>query len=109
VENKRLTEKVKNTDDYIRLATKDKQAFINKLGRLEDLEEEIGCPLEVVREALKYGIYFKDLIKDYKLIYIPAVTLTSINTEWYLSNQINICLNVKDYKVLWWLKADKSE
>lgn len=37
----RLTEKVKNTDDYIRLATKDKQEFINKLGRLEDMEEEL--------------------------------------------------------------------
>ena len=39
---RRLTEKVKNTENYIRLATKDKQEFINKLGRLEDLEEEIG-------------------------------------------------------------------
>jgi hypothetical protein len=38
----RLTEKVKNVDDYIKLATKDKQEFINKLGKLEDLEEQIG-------------------------------------------------------------------
>ena len=26
---------------------------IHKLGRLEDLEEELGCPLEVVFEAIK--------------------------------------------------------
>lgn len=49
----RLTEKVKTTDDYIKLATKDKQEFINKLGRLEDLEEQLGCPLEVLVEAFK--------------------------------------------------------
>lgn len=49
----RLTEKVKNTDDYIKLATKDKQEFINKLGKLEDLEEQLGCPLEVFVEAFK--------------------------------------------------------
>ena len=34
---KRLTEKVKDTKSYIRLATKDKQAFIDKLGQYEDL------------------------------------------------------------------------
>ena len=36
----RLTEKVKNTDDYIKLPTKDKQEFIDKLGKLEDLMEK---------------------------------------------------------------------
>ncbi len=40
MENKRLTEKVKNTDDYIKLPTKDKQEFINKLGQVEDLMEK---------------------------------------------------------------------
>ena len=30
----------------------------NKLGKLEDIEEEIGCPLDVVFKALKNGIYF---------------------------------------------------
>lgn len=49
----KLTEKVKTTDDYIKLATKDKQEFINKLGRLEVLEEQLGCPLEVFVEAFK--------------------------------------------------------
>ena len=45
-----LTEKVKNTDDYIKLATKDKQEFINKLGRLEAMEKELGFSLEKLNE-----------------------------------------------------------
>ena len=73
----RLTEKVKGLNDYIKLATKDKQDFINKLGKLEDilqafniesleeltmllelattseeLNKELGCPLEKIVKAL---------------------------------------------------------
>lgn len=31
-----------------------------KLSNLEDLEDELGCPLGVVFKALKYGIYCLD-------------------------------------------------
>ena len=33
---------------------------INKLGKLEDIEEEIGVGLLILFEALKNGIYYKD-------------------------------------------------
>ena len=49
----RLTEKVKDIDDYIKLPTKNKQEFINKLGQLEDIEERLGCPLEEIFEFVK--------------------------------------------------------
>lgn len=52
----RLTEKVKNVDDYIKLPTKDKQEFINKLGKLEDLMEKYE--IENLEEL-------EELIKDY--------------------------------------------
>lgn len=32
----------------------------NKLGKLEDIEQEIGIPLEVLFKALKDGFYFKE-------------------------------------------------
>lgn len=35
----RLTEKVKDMDIYIKLPTKEKQAFLDKLGQYEDLGE----------------------------------------------------------------------
>ena len=33
----------------------------NKLGKLEDLEDELGCPLEVVFKTLKEGILVNDI------------------------------------------------
>ena len=98
----RLTEKVKNTEDYIRLATKDKQEFINKLGELEDLEEQLGCPFLVVFEAIKNGIYDKEgfyytVILD--LDFLRAYPLDLFDEKWQLS----------DYQKTWWLKEDKSE
>ena len=62
----RLTEKVKNTDDYIRLATKDKQEFINKLGRLEDMEEELGFSLEKLNEITHiYANDWENILTEY--------------------------------------------
>ena len=98
----RLTEKVKNNEDYIRLATKDKQEFINKLGRLEDLEEKIGCSFLVVFEGINNGIYDKKgfhytVILD--LDFLRAYPLDLFDEKWQLS----------DYQKTWWLKEDKSE
>lgn len=69
----RLTEKVKNTNDYIRLATKDKQEFINKLGQLEDLQEELGVNdlIHFLKWCIKYrksfiNRSFNDLVGFYK-------------------------------------------
>lgn len=101
----RLTEKVKSTEDYIKLPTKDKQEFINKLGRLDDIEEEIGCPLEVVFKAIYSGIYFYDnYYKDQMMNYIPVLKYNHFEC----GNKPYIRY-LKDYKKTWWLKKDKSE
>ena len=122
----RLTEKVKNTQDYIRLTTKDKQEFINKLGKLEDLEEEIGCPLDMLLNIIKETNTLKhyrtlDIWFDYKgeLISGSFATLQYSNefiieVETYDMFDSNYdCdsyeLKVKDYKKTWWLKEDRSE
>ena len=80
---------------------------IEKLGKLEDLEDELGCPLEVMVKAISNGIYVKDMPKE-DLIKHFGLKLSNIKTEWYLSTNI-ICVNLKDYKTLFWLKEDKSE
>ena len=48
--------------------------LLDKLGKLEDLEEQLGCPLEVVFKALEYGIYAKDLPRDNKGRIIVDIT-----------------------------------
>lgn len=104
----RLTEKLKNTDDYIKLPTKDKQEFINKLGKLENLEEQLGCPLEV-----RCKITTDTTIYD--------VNGNSYEIEYIHSNDFTTCLNggfgsaydfdfkYNEYKKTWFLKKDKSE
>ena len=80
--------------------------LLDKLGKLEDLEEQLGCPLEVVVKALEYGIYAKDLPREE--LSKQFVRLSNVETEWYLINNI-MCVNLKDYKISFWLKKDKSE
>lgn len=76
-----------------------------KLGKLEDLEEEIGCPIEVIFRALKDGIYSKDFRED---ITQRAVLMFWEDYGWIL--QTYSCDEyTKDYKKTWWLKEDKSE
>ena len=76
-----------------------------------EIEEQLGCPLlKVAIEATKNGIYAKDPLDENKLNYIPTVVLLYMENEWYLSNGCgNFRSNVKYYKELFWLKADRSE
>ena len=96
----RFTKYDKKQKQYIRLVSR--LAVDNKLGKLEDLEEQLGCPLDVVFEAIKNGIYDKKgfhytVILD--LDFLRAYPLDLFDEKWQLS----------DYKKTWWLKEDKSE
>ena len=85
---------------------------INKLDELEDLEEELGCPFEVVIKALKDGI----VLENGKLYHCSL----SFHKQQKYSNEdyILICyengesvvgVGVKQYKKTWWLKGEKNE
>ena len=76
---------------------------IKKLSKLEDIEDELGCPLDVVFKALKQiEIYSIDeCFEDLSL----AVDCGG----WYLWNGYGCFLYLKDYKKTWWLKEDLSE
>jgi len=76
------------------------------------LEEQLKCPLDVLFvgiKAVKNGIYAIDLPNENKIKYIPTLTLSNIETEWYLSNHCDFCVNVKGYKDVFWFKDDRSE
>lgn len=121
----RQTEKVQNTENYIRLATKDKQEFINKLGRLEDLEEQLGCPLDVyvkIQWGLVDVIYVKryETVREYwdenglqleqKECLVPR-SITRVDRRYFYYQDL---LGKEDmyfskYGTEFWLKEDKSE
>lgn len=75
--------------------------------KYKGLEDQIGCPFEVVVQAISNGIYVKNMPRE-DLIKHFGLKLSNIKTEWYLSNNI-ICVNLKDYKTLFWLREDMSE
>lgn len=88
---------------------KSMQNCINKLGKLEDLEEELGCPLEVVFKALNEGITF--LKKSYQFDTSNRITLhysDHFKCDYFLITYEGQIFNLKDYQKTWWLKGDKD-
>lgn len=67
------------------------------------LQEQIGCPLDVVLKALKYGIYQEDGGRRK----LPFIEYNSGTNKFYFG--FGTYCNVEDYKKTWWLKKDKSE
>lgn len=100
----------------------------HKLGKLEDLEEELGCPLEIVVEAIKKGIVVKPYEDEYGDITLwnsrketeLDITVSKLNFEepellffdnWVFSCSSGCyrgCVKLKDYKKTWWLPSDKE-
>lgn len=96
-----------------------------KLGMLEDLEEQLGCPLEVFVKALTNGVYVIDEeTKELQCILRGLHTFTgeglgtsagfSDERVWRKKvNRAGIEFNPiyfwKDYKKTWWLKENREE
>ena len=108
------------------------EGVYNKLGKLEDLEEELGCPLEVVFKALNKGfvcekfVLKQDNYKDYpekweqwkkennnELQHIGNTKYLNLDM-WYKiiyfsKGDTYMEIWLEDYKKTWWLRKDKSE
>lgn len=94
---------------------------LNKLGKLEDIEEQLGCPLEVVFKAINDGAYFKTdyygmdityhILENHEIDFKNArfnIRKNNLldNKPYYTGGFI---FNWKDYKKTWWLKNDTAE
>ena len=113
----RLTEKVNygsswvedgiETDNYIPKSQFDSTTgkCIDKLGKLEDLEEQLGCPLEVYVTATRSGIYYS-IAGVMKHCYVDVIDANKII---FAMKGTNIWFELKNYKKTWWLKKDRSE
>lgn len=86
-----------------------------KLGKLEDLEDELGCPLEVVFKALKEGIWFKsddfitknlekDLATRPRLYYSDDFKCYRFEIGFGLHY-----VALKDYQKTWWLRKNGED
>lgn len=80
---------------------------MNKLGKLEDLEDELGCPLEVAFKALKEEkIYFNWYGK------VESDTAVSLEKDCsgvlYISTYNDLYFCLKDYGKTWWLDSDRK-
>ena len=129
----RLTKKMMIQDGY-RLVQNDacyELYAINKLGKLEDLEDELGCPLEVVFKALNEGIIineegFVNSAYDNKTFnkendsYYDDLTLYNTGVGYYFEDtsspygdpecgDIGCWVDLKDYQKTWWLKGEKDD
>ena len=88
---------------------------MNKLGKLEDIEVKIGCPLDVVFKAIEDGIWFKsddfitknlekDLATRPRLYYSDDFKCYRFEIGFGLHY-----VALKDYGKTWWLKGDRKE
>ena len=86
-----------------------------KLERLENIEEKLGCPLEVVYNAQVNGFYgktkdneicFYNPTEDFIIIDFRLDRLqVALSTDFY--NVMTFYLS--DYKKTWWLSVTKEE
>ena len=114
----------KQIDDYID-SMEEKNAIyveseLNYASKCHNLEEQLGCPLEVLVKAIKNGIWF--INTKYELEYIDealAFNTKRDSGKFVFDNCCYYCQNIEkskcneiyleDYKKTWWLKEDKSE
>lgn len=99
----RLTEKVNG--EYIHKVHKfSLNDCYNKLGKLEDIEEELGIPLEVLFKALKDGIWCKVLedIEKFEACEIIFHYDVKKLLVWICCDYLSF--ELKDYGETWWLE-----
>lgn len=111
MENKRLTKKIKrygyvlnHKEDF----TENSYQVIQKLGKLEDIEEKLGCPLDVLFIAMTSQIYY-DIASGTGIVVQPFLVVNEDGMFTFdtMGETDDIFLN--DYKQTWWLKEDRSE
>ena len=89
---------------------------IDKLGKLEDLEEQLGCPLEVYvklhQQKKFYRLSALNEIIECEIDKPNGDEVFHIQEDGIIFNQYDYGWQFypfKDYKKTWWLRKDKSE
>lgn len=99
--------------DYVRF--NECNEIINKLGRLEDLEKELGCPLEIVVKIMlgkidEIVVNYSDSggyatpYCEYTKAFVYGIYL-EYNNEWVIGTQL-CTIPIKDYGKTWFLEGE---
>jgi hypothetical protein len=113
----RLTYKDTKVSGGYNAVDTDEYACVVKLGKLEDLEEQLGCPLEVVITPYfkrgKLEVFYRGKMREViRVVAFEEATRPYIDV-FYRDNekeQFKVrTIWLDDYKKTWWLKEDKSE
>ena len=124
--NKRLTKKIdlrKGLPSYCEpphieeYSTKNKRKAVNKLGKLEDIEDELGIDLITFHKALKNGVYYKVIEKDsvnFGKIFFDRYVLWGWNKDtdgsyFAIMQSVLQMFNLKDYGKTWALTKEELE
>ena len=104
------------------MAQEDIESELDYATRCHNLEEQLGCPLEVVVKALSRGFYIDiNKVEIDPPLKNPSGDLILINRPkdfrlnlWYERIEVAsfghyLEVYLKDYKTTWWLETDKSE
>ena len=86
---------------------RDNQILKELNAKYKDLEEQLGCPLEVVFKALQNGVYYEDVANCMK--YMVVDLSFNLEGDFVLYFDDEERLLARNYKKTWWLKIDKSE
>ena len=97
----------------------DNEEIFNKLGKLENIEDELGVPLEVIFKALKDGVYKKinnqiwkcyDLDIHYNIseqkYMLNAYSIENIET---FEASYETTIYIEDYGKTWFLTKEELE
>lgn len=95
----RLTKQYADTKRYYSTHTCDE--VVQRLGKLEDLEEDLGCSLETIIEATTNGIIDWEG-KEHCVVFQENCLLVIENDE------LQYALALKNYRKSWWLKGEKE-
>ena len=99
-----------NSDEYKEIYNR-----VDDKSRIVDyIEEELGCPIEVILKAITEGIYVYDVNSNCRKVIKEEPTFILdkdiINEKKGFGFVITgRYIYLKDYKKTWWLKEDKSE
>lgn len=108
-----LTEMCGNTDEAIKLRDDIYDMFTVKfsepLDDVSELQEELGCPLDVFFKAFD-GMY---IIDDWHQLYFAKPVFINgkfkIEQHYGVYDAATYFLDPKDYKKTWWLKKNREE
>lgn len=72
-----------------------------------ELQNELGCPLDVVFKALKEGIIINNIYNE-KVNFKCRLVYKNEELGWYFNIINDGYVLLKDYGKTWWLKGDKQ-